>query len=78
MSKFPDRDDPVKRFQQTECVDCGKRKKLDGRTKFDYWTTWAYEEGHVGESEYLWIRHDKDWRCVECAKEFYPINTDDS
>lgn len=74
MSKFPDRESTVDRFKQNECVDCETRAKLDGRTKIDYWTGYAYEEGHIGEEPYLWLRHDDDWRCFDCATDFYPID----
>lgn len=75
MSHFPDdvKDDPVERMKTTECVDCGAEAKLEGREKLDYWIEWAYEEGHVGDDDYVWLRHEQDWRCTDCAKDFYPV-----
>lgn len=80
MSHFPDdaKNDPVDRFQQNECVDCGRRAELVDREKIDYWLSYAFEKGHSGEESYTWFRHDDDWRCFECATEFYPPDYDES
>lgn len=73
MSAF-DRDDPVKRFKQTECDGCGRRKKLEGRTDLDYWLSYAYEEGHVDDADYAWLRHDDDWFCRSCSADEFQYN----
>ena len=74
MSHFPDRESPSERFQRNECATCEKERKLENKTRIDYWTSYAFEEGHDGESEYVWIRHDDRWYCREHAEEFYEEN----
>lgn len=66
-----DKEDKVAKFKQNECVGCGRRAELVNRNKFDYWTGWAFEKGHDDDMEYLWMRHKHDWRCTECAMEWY-------
>lgn len=71
MSGFPEREDRVAKFLQNECADCDKTAELVDRHQFDYWLSYGFEKGHSGDMSYIWVRHNDDWRCRECAEEFF-------